>query len=180
MKKTILFGFGGALLLALLAGAAFMGMRLVNARASSVGPVSLLLGGNSKPGDKKVGLSIQLTPAAELPQSSPDFVGEVSSIQDNSISVVQQAKSGDGPTIEVVVTKETVIYRDTTTGNNPKPPASATSNIGMQQTVELADISQIAQGIMVQVWGPKRGDRLIADVILVMGPVVIKSKNPGQ
>ncbi len=214
MKKKILFGIGGLLLLALLAGAAFMGMRLVNARASSEGLPGaggggmLQMAGKGGPGGGKVSIQIQITPAPELPQSSPDFVGEVKSIQGNSIYVAQmnkfsggpstsssgQSESGDGPTtsdgvptqsangptIEVVVTKETVIYRDQTMEDVPKPSGSGSQSIGMQQKVELSDISQIAQDYMVQVWGQKRGDRLVADVIVVMGPAVITIKNPGQ
>ncbi len=215
MKKTILFGIGGMLLLALLAGAAFMGMRLINARASSQGLPGaggggmLQLSGKGGPGGGKMSIQIQITPAAELPRSSPDFVGQVSSIQGNSIYVVQMnqfsggpstsssggqsdsgggsttsdgvpTQSANGPTIEVVVTKETVIYRDQTMEDVPKPSGSGSQSIGMQQKVELADISQVVQDYMVQVWGQKRGDRLIADVIVVMGPAVIMFKNPGQ
>lgn len=84
-----------------------------------------------------------------------------------------------GPTTEVVVSKDTVIYRDTTMDSIPKPQAGQNTTLGVQQVVAPADISQIAPDYMVQVWGQKRGDRLIAETIVVMGAAVIQVKSGG-
>jgi hypothetical protein len=207
MAKKIIIIFGGVVLLGVLAAAAFLGMRLINARASGSnlsgknGPMMALSGGS---GGGKVSIQIQITPAAELPQMRADLVGEVKEIKDNSLTVAQAVKGGNltvskgtsndgpsepqsnmstdaasGPTTEVVVTKDTKIYRDTTMENAPKPQPGESTSISMQQKLEEADMTQISSGNMVQVWGQKRGDRLIADTIVSMGPAVIMFK-PGQ
>ncbi len=216
MKSKILLAIGGILLVALLAGGAFMGMRLINAGAQArnnnigAGPsgngLQLNMKGN---GGGKVTFSVQMTPSPKLPASRPDFVGQVTGINNNSIVAVQQSKgivvqsgakagsdSGTGPstssetgptpdssssgiTMEIVVAKETVIWRDTTMETNPRPqPGSSGGTIGMEQTVEAADLSQIQNGYLIQVWGQKRGDRLVADVICVQGNAVMIQKKP--
>jgi hypothetical protein len=192
MAKKILILFGGILIIAILAAAAFLGGRMINANASSSGSNG---GGNVK---------VKLTPAAELPQTNPDLAGEVKEIKDNSLTVAQavlnsnltEAKKPDydstlgkqsnmtgdtttGPTLEVVVAKETKIYRDTTKDNLPRPKPGEDTNISMQQKLEEASLSQILAGSRVQVWGQKRGDRLIADVIIV-GPPAVTSRPGGQ
>ncbi len=200
MKKKILFGIGAVLAVALLAGAAYLGMRLLNAKTASNLPSNMMVASGGPGGSGKVSITIQMTPAPELPKTRSDFSGQVKSIDGNSLFVTEQNKfamrvvqgsnsnnsgqstqeetdSSSGPTVEVVVAQETTVYRDKTMENVPRP-SSGTSTISVQQVVEPADISQIAEGYMVQVWGQKRGERIIADVILVMGPVVYTKKGP--
>jgi hypothetical protein len=211
MKKKVFISIGAVLVVALLAGAAFMAARMLGAGgpAGSNGPLGALLG---SPGGKgNFAMSIQITPAAEIPKAHADIVGQVTRIKDNSIFVAEFSKSGgggaglsisigsasaaggdgpstsdggpaatatpSGPLTEVVVSKDTVIYRDTTMDNVPKPSGSGSTSLTMQQVVEPADISQIAENYMVQVWGQKRGDRLIADTIVVMGAAVVQFKS---
>jgi hypothetical protein len=215
MKKKILIGIGGLLAVALLAGAAFMAVRLLNSKTAD-GPGGLLAGlGLPGGGTASFAMKIEMTPAPELPTTRADVVGQVANIKDNSIFVSEFAKgrggeggtmvivgktisggtgastdssgpssvdSGPtptpGPLTEVVVSKETRIYRDTSMDNVPKPTGGDT-NLSIQQVVEPVDISQIAQDYMVQVWGQKRGDRLIAGTILVMGAAVIQVQGGG-
>ncbi len=210
MKKKILIGTGAVLGLALLAGAAFMAVRLLNTKASVNGPDSPLPGPGGN-GSGKTSIHIQMTPAPELPSAPADLVGQVTNIQDNSIFVAEMSKSSDGggnvvivgkavsgsgssndsgpstnggqdvyatpsgQVAEVVVSQSTVIYRDTTMNSVPKPQPGSSTSIGVQQTLELTDISSISDSSLVQVWGQKRGDRLIADTIVVMGTAVINS-----
>ncbi len=206
MKKKVLIGVGAVLGVALLAGAVFMAVRLLNAKASANGP-AIPLAGLGGPDSGKTSFQIQMTPAPELPTAHADLVGQVTSIQDNSIFVAEMSKSsaggnvvivgkevqgggssGDsgptiyqtaptpsGPVTEVVVSQSTVIYRDVSMNNVPKPQPGSSTSIGVQQVVELTDISSISDSSMVQVWGQKRGDRLIADVIVVMGIAVFNS-----
>ncbi len=210
MKKKILIGIVAILGVALLAGAAFMAVRLLNTKASANGPAAPLagLGGSGGAGSGKFSIQIQMTPAPELPSARADLTGQVTNIQDNSIFVAEMSKASNGgnvvivgkavsggggssndsgpstnseaptpsgPVTEVVVSQSTVIYRDTTMNSVPKPQAGSSVNIGVQQTLELADISSISDSSMVQVWGQKRGDRLIADIIVVMGTAIFNS-----
>ncbi len=207
MKKKILIGIGGVLAVALLAGGAFMAVRLLNTKAAANGPGAPLAGlGGS--GSGKVSFQLQMTPAPELPSARADLTGQVTNIQDNSIFVAEMSKASggganvvivgkavsgsgssngsgpstnsesptpSGPVTEVVVSQNTTIYRDTTMNSVPKPQAGTTTNIGVQQVLEPADISSISDSSLVQVWGQKRGDRLIADIIVVMGTAIIQS-----
>ncbi len=209
MKKKILIGVVAVLAVALLAGAAFMAVRLLNTKASANGP-SAPLAGLGGSGNGKFSIQIQMTPAPELPSVHADLVGQVINIQDNSISVAEMSKatsggnmvivgkavSGSGsandsgpstdggqaaaptpsgPVTEVVVSQNTTIYRDTTMNNVPRPQSGSSVNLGVQQVLEPADISSISDSSLVQVWGQKRGDRLIADIIVVMGTAIINS-----
>jgi hypothetical protein len=79
----------------------------------------------------------------------------------------------DGPITEVVVTRDTKIYRDVTFsevlvvsdgGELPEIP----ENIEMK--VEPAAADEIGTNSMVTIWGERRGDRVVADVILFQPP----------
>ncbi len=211
MKKKIVIGIGAILGVALVAGAVFMAVRLLNTKASANGP-GMPLAGLGGAGSGKVSIQIQMTPAPELPSARADLTGQVTSIQDNSIFVAEMTKSSagggnvvivgkgvseggssndsgpstdngsqaaaptpSGPVTEVVVSQNTTIYRDTTMNSIPRPQSGSSANVGVQQVLEPADISSISDSSMVQVWGQKRGDRLIADTIVVMGMAVISS-----
>jgi len=183
VKKKIFIGIGAVLAIALLAGAAFMAVRLLNTNANGGGPGSLLAGlGGPGGGNSHVAQMLRLTPAPELPVTHPDLTGVVNSIQGNSVFVVQasnvsttagEIQTPNGPATEVVVSQKTLIYRDTTLDSVPTPQAGTTTSIGAQQVVEPAELSSISTDSMVQVWGPLRGDRLIAETILVQGTEII-------
>jgi hypothetical protein len=212
MKKKVFIGIGAVLGVALLAGAVFVGVRMLNSNSTNGGPGGLLASlGLQGGGTASFAMSIEMTPAPELPTTRADIVGQVVSVKDNSIFVSEMSKGGtvsgganvvivgkaisggagpstdsgdsptpSGPITEVVVSKETLIYRDTSMDNVPKPTGSGSTTLSVQQVVTLVDISQIAQNYMVQVWGQKRGDRLIADTIVVMGAPVIMKSGAGQ
>jgi hypothetical protein len=134
-----------------------------------------------------------ITPSSLLPKQAADLSGQVVSVKDNSIFVgqtdkfqmlvtngqVQQQPTPSGPTTEVVVSKDTKIYRDVTMENMPTPSASSSGGtLQLQQQLADADISAVTanSSTFVQVWGQRRGDRLNADVIVVRGLSVIKGK----
>jgi hypothetical protein len=134
-------------------------------------------------------VSIRQIPAPELPKQSSDMKGLVTRVQDNSIYVaavnnmqvavvngVQQLPpTPAGPYTEVVVSKDTKVYRDVTM-ENVDPPANASGEMEVQQKLELADISAINASNYVQVWGQRRGDRINAEVIVTIGLGVVKDK----
>lgn len=155
----------------LLGGAAFTAVYLLNANTPQGS--NLISALSAAPGSKKLGgLSFEVTPAAGLPAGQPDFMAKVSTIKDNSVYITSDSKlqQGADTVYELVIAQETQIYRDTT-GENPPPPASATS---VQQTVVQADLSQIVQGDMLAVWGELGGTRWIATVVVIYGPAVVK------
>jgi hypothetical protein len=187
MKKNVLIIGGLVILVLLLAGAAFIGGRLLNGQGlpglSSGGPQVFTSGGKTSiqvhPGD--------ILPAKELPQTPADVEGIFDHRQDNSIFIgtgnvtmtVQKDASGQvhtssshtGPVVEVVVTTQTVIYKDVTDQQfSSKPPVSGQK---IQQVVELGSLDEIGQSSSITVWGRKTGNRYIADVLVYTAPAFI-------
>ncbi len=165
-------------------GAAFVTGRLLNQKVGPVGP-SMSMGGKSI-----MSISVNVTPAPELPTTRPDVMGQFAERKDNSISVqtfspgsgggavvaqgaggkVQTVGGEEGPKVEVVVTSQTVIYHETT---QPSGPPSS-KNTTIQQTVEEGTLDDINSQSMIMVWGHKSGDRIIAEVLLYSNPVMFK------
>jgi hypothetical protein len=183
-RKSILPYLIGAGVVILLAAAAFMAVRYFTqpkggAMNDSGGPM-ISMGG---PGGKRA-FKLNLKPAKELPATNPTERGLFVERKDNSIfvgtgnvTVIAKAKPGEqpkidsnfsGPKVEVVISADTVIYKDTTKLDEQDPGAE------VQQTVELSTIDNITQQTSVTVWGRKAGDRVIADVIVFSSPFMVK------
>ena len=186
-NKKMIVGFG--VLVLLVGAAAFIGGRMLN---QTVGPRGLGLPmGN---GDM-ISVSIQITPAAELPTTQPAVIGSFVERKDNSIvlatvsmeagggGVVVQSSGGegeafagspvenDGPKVEVVITGETTIYIETT---QPSGPPSSGENLVLQQTVAEGSLDDLTSQSFVTVWGRKSADRIIAEVVFISNPVMFK------
>jgi hypothetical protein len=189
MKKTIRM-IGAIVALALfLAGAAFVGGRLLNgqglASSSSSNESGPSLSGPNGP------ISFDYQPAEELPQTPADVNGLFDHRQDNSLfigtgmAVVGVDANGkvdsnsDGPAVEVIVTSQTTIYKDVTLRQYSGGPQSAGPQPGqkIQQVLEEGSLDDIGQASHITVWGKKTGDRFIAD-ILVYSPPEIGGKPP--
>jgi hypothetical protein len=202
MNKRILFIIGGVLLVALLAGGAFMAMRLLNTNAQQTADLPIGSSGRSSlsiqsngPGGKQ-SFSVQINPSPDLPKRTPELRGMVTQTKDNSIFVGQQDKmtamvvngqqqaqpTPEGPYTEVVVSKDTKVYRDVTMDSMPDPSEMKSGETTkVDQKLELTDISAIVAGnSQIEVWGQMRGDRLIAEVILVHGLAVKVGGPSGQ
>lgn len=186
MKKKFLMGAGILAGIALLAGAAFLGARLL---APVQGPEGAVAG----PGEHefarqmrggKGGVSVNIQPSDQLPQKQPEITGAVTGIKDNSLMVtavnavmVTVGKDGkantsfdyQGSAVEVVVTGETKIYRDTTDESVDFGSEALKDGAVVEQTLEDGEFSDIAPQSVVTVWGYKRGDRLIAETIVTDG-----------
>lgn len=182
MKKTTLF-IGGIIIL-LLAGAAFVGARLINGqgfpRLSSGGPFFALNEGDGR--NVRINLN-DILPAKELPQTPADVRGLFDRRQDNSIFVgtgkvtvgVERDPSGkvetsshhDGPTVEVVVTSQTKVYKDVTMRQFDGPPPEGQK---IQQVLEAGSFDEAGQASLITVWGKKTGDRFIAEVLVYSPP----------
>lgn len=84
-------------------------------------------------------------------------------------STVGSPADNSGPKVEVVVTKDTIIYKDTT--ESPDPSGG---NQTVQQTVGEGTLDDLTSNSFISVWGRKSGDRIIAEVLLYSQPVVFK------
>lgn len=187
MKRTILIAGGVAILVALLAGAAFVGTRMLSSPQDAVadgGPgvrvMELVADGGSGP----VSLKIRIEPAPELPDSPAAAAGIFVRQQDNSIYVGTGAieldvevdgatgerqvnLSHSGPEIEAVVGRDTILYRDETEMPTLNPETMKSGEKTIQQVIRPVDsLEEIGQNTELQVWGTKRGDRVAAEVIV--------------
>lgn len=191
MKKRILIIGGIIVLIVLLAGAAFVGGRLLTGQGLpgqvAAGGINMVTLG----GGKEQGISIQTIPAKELPQTPADARGLFDHRKDNSIFVgtgnvrmmviknqqsgqVQTSSSHTGPTVEVVVSPQTIVYKDVTMQqyNGGKPP-SGSGVIKVQQVVEPGSLDEIGENSDITAWGKKTGDRIVADVLVYTPPPVM-------
>jgi hypothetical protein len=168
MKRTRLMSLGAVVLLVLLGSVAVVGGRYLSVSRATAGSIF----GNP---------SIGAVWATELPASGPDAVGIVVKREDNTFSIgtnvvkfhtVRDASGKitnrevgyDGPIIAVVVTHDTAIYRDVTLFG----PGQVASSGPVQQVVRTGSLDEIGQQTLLQVWGERQGDRIVARVILIM------------
>jgi hypothetical protein len=182
-RLPLLLGIG---LVILIAAAAFVAARYA---ARGKGHVSLGGGGNqivfSGPSGAQQTFSLNITPSKELPQTQPEAIGIFVERKDNSIfigtgevnftfkktdanSTPVTDSSYNGDKVEVVVSANTKIYRDTTKLDPDHPDAE------VQQTVELGTIDGITPQSSITVWGKKAGDRVVASVIIYTSPFAFK------
>jgi hypothetical protein len=136
-------------------------------------------------GNGTVFISINdITPAPELPLASPEITGLFVERNDNTVivqTVSFDAGVGgiagnapqdpqDGPKVEVIVTGKTVVYRETTDFGRPVPG----EDFSIQQSVEESTLDDLNSQTMITVWGRKSGNRVIAEILLYMNPLMIK------
>ena len=184
-KKTIIIL---SIVVIVVGAAAFIGGRMLNQKA---GPLGLNPFGGG--GEGMVSISVQITPAPELPTTEPETRGLFAERKDNSIIlatismeaggggiVVERSEGGavagspldnSGPKVEVVTTGETIIYIETTEFGGP--PTSGETQV-LQQTVAEGSLDDLTSQSFVTVWGRKSGDRIIAEVLFISNPVMFK------
>ena len=185
-NKKLIITLG--ILVIVVGAAAFIGGRMLNGK---VGPLGL---GIPMGDGGMVSISVQVTPAPELPTTEPETRGLFVERKDNSIfvsaismdaggkGVVVQSGGGgdgepsvsgpkaDGPKKEVVITSETTIYLENTDFGEPKPG----ENQVIQQTVTESSLDDLTSQSFVTVWGRKSSDRIIAEVVFISNPVMFK------
>jgi hypothetical protein len=180
MKRSV--WIVGGVIVVLLAGAAFVGARMLGLQNLLGGLGSgqrLML---STDGGETM-QSVALEPAAELPDASPDVAGLFARREDNSVFVGtgavrmlvedgQAAASSDGPEVEVVVTHETTVYRDVTLLQHTDGPLQGK----VQQVLEVGSFEEIDENCIVTAWGEERGGRVLADVLVYSNPLVIQTQ----
>ena len=188
MKRHILILGGIILLVIVLAAGAFTAARLLSepdeatAAAGGVRIMESVMDDGSGP----VSVRTVFLPAPELPDEPAATGGIVLRKQDNrlivgtgnievNVEVDIDPETGqerqnvvprtDGPEIEVVIGRDTVIYRDVTDFSANMPTESGEREL--QQVVRQVDTADdIESQIEIQVWGERRGDRVTADVVV--------------
>ena len=183
MKQTILIASGVVVLAALLAGAAYMAGQMWGTEA----PADDVLAGvppviPSEGETTGATMMVAIESANELPQRQPDALGVFGRREDNRIFVSSSdqgimftldggvVREPDATEVEVVVTSETAVYEDVTQESfGGDPPSGET----VQQKLEQGLVDEIGESSIVMAWGEKRGDRLVADVLVYTGPPVI-------
>lgn len=189
---------GGVLTLALLGGAAYMAGRLLQGEPLPLSPAALMAGPGGDKGGGTFALSVEMIPAEELPDRDADMNGlfvrrdgnslYIQQVVENMVKggVVTSGGEGEpsmgsgpeaaGPEIEIVITADTIIYRDAT---ELPLPGEAQGEQTIQQQVEQVDsIEEIGADTMIRVWGVRRGDRIIAEVLFYTRPLIMEG--PGK
>lgn len=184
-NKKLIVGLG--ILVLLMGATAFVAGRMLNGKVDPLGFFGL-------GGGDMMSVSINIVPAEELPKTPPEVMGLFVERKDKTIvvqsvslkaggggMVVEKGGGGEavagspvdmnsGPKVEIVITNETTIFRETTEFSGPRPDETET----IQQTVEESTLDELNSQSMVQVWGRKSGDRIIAEVLFYSNPVMFK------
>jgi hypothetical protein len=151
-------------------------------------------GDGQLPGDGTSGqvVEIDVENAAELPDRDPDASGFVLQREDDTFLIgtgepkitVEMNDDGtpnisikgtEGPAIEVVITRDTQLFED---ASDVTALFSGESNTFQQEVRQIDSLDDVAENATMQVWGTKRGERIVADVVVVTAPIV--SSEPFQ
>ena len=155
------------ILVLIVGAAAFIGGRFLNHGLGSAGSIA-----------------VTIVPAMELPITSPEVTGPFIERRDNAMIVESKSLQAGGggappapgarreavPLVEVLVTSQTVIYRETTHLSEPLSEETKT----IQQTVVETTLDDLNTESMIMVWGRRSGDRIIAEVLMYSQTVIIK------
>jgi len=182
-KKNLLTRIG-ALGLTMAAVVLLAACQPTGAPAAAQAPAADTQGSGGNNGQRS---NFQMTPASELPTTTPVARGMVTKIDGNTLTVQEgglnfgQGNGGtprprptsDGTprprptqapaqTIQVVVNGDTQYYQDVTFANlNGQPPSGA-----IQQKVEKGSLAALTGNERVTVWGDQNGDQITAKVIV--------------
>ena len=191
--KKILIGVGILGVIGLLAAGAYTAVQLLapeEAEAAPAGNGRVIQSVQVENDGAPVAVNTTILPAKELPGEASAAFGILKSREDNtlvmgtggidlSVDVEVDGATGQettsvvpttsGPDVEIVVTGDTLIYKDVTDFGAQNQTESGERTI--QQLVRPVDsIEEIGENNEIEVWGEKRGDRIVATV-LVFGPL---------
>jgi hypothetical protein len=175
MKRKVTIGFGVIILVALLAGAAYVIPRLASGRLTNLVAAIPGLSAANKDGE----IDVKLIPASQLPPHPPDWVGTVASTRDNSIFATPR---NGGAAIEIVTNKDTLLWQDDNGIIRKEIPSAGNSagTVHVQESVQAIAISQVLANDDILIWGEQRGDRFIASTVLLRGMVAAKNVTPSE
>jgi hypothetical protein len=198
-RRSVLIA-GGVGAVAALGGLAYVAARFSTPPRPSDGGMLGAAPGSSAgaPGGQQVQRAFKgpnIRTAPEIPSAPPEVQGIFRKREDNSlflgtgnITVAmpvlnagdgnsaggEMIASADGPEVEVVVTRKTRLFRDTT----PITMQSLETGAEIQQTIEPVESLDALTGSLgkadaLSVWGTRNGDRYVATVILYRPPVML-------
>ncbi len=198
-KRMVLIGVLVLFLLGLLAGGAYTAVQLLAPEAEQGGADTAVAPGGggrvmqsvmSQNGAPPVSVQTTILPAPELPDEPAAAFGVLVNREDNTLLVGtgnidlevdievnpetgQESTSliprTDGPQLEVVLTPDTIIYRDVT--DLSLAPDQESGEREVVQQVRLVDSADDVTGnLELEIWGERRGDRIVA-AVLVYGPL---------
>jgi hypothetical protein len=193
MKRNVRIAVFVGLGILVVAVAAFAAGRLFNQGPAGVfGPLGFMAGGPGKGGVFQSSVRLNLTPAKELPVEEPALRGLLARREDDKLFVgqgkagmmvaVSKGDSGEaqlsgpeieGPLTEVVVTHDTIIYRDDTFADQSKFELG--EEVTVDQKVVIGTLDELGENSSVIVWGKKVGDRIVADVLLYSSMMVFRN-----
>jgi hypothetical protein len=174
VRRSIWIAIGTVVVVLLLASAAFVGGQLLGDQSPVTGEGSGPRVIRSGPGGTQ---SLEIVPAEELPSEPTDIRGLYVRREDNSLfvgtgEIMLNIRDGevisdyDGPEVEVVVTHDTVVYRDKT------PYGTGEAEDGkIQQVVKPGSLEEIEKHSLISAWGQERGGRLFAEVLVYKIPL---------
>lgn len=186
MKRKGFLAIGIIVLIGILAAGAFTAVQLIQAQRTEADlpPGAMVFEDVMDDGTgSPVTVKTVILPAAELPQRPSEASGVLKRQEDNSyfvgtgsISVNVQVVNGEtstavdhsGPEIEVVTSRDTQFWQDVT---QVEFTASESKEQTLQQEVVAVERpSAMPDGASIQVWGEKRGDRVVAEAIVFSEP----------
>lgn len=113
--------------------------------------------------ERKDNIVLVQTISVDAANGGGDMVAAVPSEDVESGEIVTDFVGEDGPKIEVVVNKDSIIYSDVTEFHY-------TSDEPAQQKLETCTLDELSKASIITVWGRKVGDRIIADVFVIYNP----------
>ncbi|MCA9921354.1 MAG: hypothetical protein KC421_03225 [Anaerolineales bacterium] len=193
-RSTIFLTIGGLVLLIVLAAGAYTAVQLLakpeEETAVPVGEGRVIQSVQVENDGSPVSVRTTILPAPELPQTESAAFGILKQREDNSLMIgtgdielsvdvevdgatgretTSVVPSTSGPKLEVVITRDTIIYRDVTDLTADAPTESGEREI-VQQVRQIDSLDDLPDNAEIEVWGERSGDRIVADV-LVFGPL---------
>lgn len=185
--KNIILIIGGLMVIAILIGAAFVAGQMwatpEEAAANAPDGGGRVMEIVENDGSGPFGVRVSFEPAPELPDRPAEISGIFVRREDDSIfvgtgeielDVEVDGNTGkrtvtanhSGPVVEVVVAQDTTIYKDITK-IEVGPEARESGEQKVQQVVQPdASLDQVAENTEFEVWGERRGDRVVAEVVV--------------
>lgn len=196
-KQNLLIGTAVFTILVLLAGGTYTAVRLLTPDGNGGEETAVGLGSGrviesiaSVDGGAPVAVRTTILPAPELPSEQAAAAGVLISREDNNLLIgtgaidldvdievdpatgqetVSLIPTTDGPELEVVLTPDTILYRDVT-DMSLQPGQESGEREVVQQVRQVNSAEEISGNMELEVWGERRGDRIVA-AVLVYGPL---------
>jgi len=146
---------------AVLAAASYVAISLVTTGSNGLGALPWPGAGGGNPQRR----GYEIIQPTEVPPTLPDMVGPVVAIKDQSFRVQSARKASTDqnvPTTEIVIAADTRVYQDITTRDT-----STVVDGKLQMRVAPYAPNRINVGDLLMVWGNQRGERLVAEAVIV-------------